>query len=330
MRVHALFSSLITLTMLQFDAGLCHAGAAEFPKDYPTRPVRLVVPFPPGGSNDIVGRFLALKLADRLGQQVVVDNRGGADGMIGSDIAARSTPDGHTLLIVSTSYAMNPAVHKKMPFDPLKHLIPIALIGTGPNAISTYPGFSGTTLRDLVMLAKAKPGQINYSSSGIGGFNHFGGELFKVMAGIDMTHVPYKGGGPAMIDLMAGHIPVMFSTLIQVLPHARSGKLRTLATGGTKRSPALPNVPTAIEAGVAGYEVTIWWGLLAPAGTPPALVNGLNGLLAGILTEADTQKRLAAEAAEPVIASPQEFGKRIESDIAKWIKVARDAKMQAH
>jgi len=306
------------------------AAANDLPKDYPSRPVRLIVPFPPGGSNDIVGRFLAVKLAERLGQQVVVDNRPGADGMIGSDIAARSVPDGHTLLIVSTSYAMNPAIHKKMPFDPVKHLIPVAFIGTGPNAISIAPNFAANNLRELIDAAKAKPGQINYASSGIGGFNHFGGELFKIMAGIDMTHVPYKGGGPAMIDLVAGHVPVMFSTLIQVLPQARGGKLRVLATGGAKRAPALANVPTAIESGVAGYEVSVWWGLLAPAAMPPALVNGLNGVVARILGEADTQKRLAAEAAEPMPISPQEFGKLIQGDIAKWIKVARDANMQAH
>jgi tripartite-type tricarboxylate transporter receptor subunit TctC len=181
-----------------------------------------------------------------------------------------------------------------------------------------------------VAAAKAKPGQINYASSGIGGFNHFGGELFKIAAGIDMTHVPYKGGGPAMIDLMAGHVPVLFSTLIQVLPHARSGKLRVIATGGAKRSPALPNVPTVIESGVAGYEVTIWWGILAPVGMRPALVSGLNAVIGQILAEPETVKRLAAEAAEPVSATPAEFGQTIQRDIAKWIKVARDAKMQAH
>jgi tripartite-type tricarboxylate transporter receptor subunit TctC len=306
------------------------AAAADLPKSYPSRPVRLIVPFPPGGSNDILGRFMAARFTERLGQQVIVDNRPGADGMIGSDIAARAAPDGHTILIVSTSYSQNPAVHKKLPFDPVKDLAPIALIGTGPNAISTNPGQSLATIKDLIAAAKAKPGQINYASSGIGGFNHFGGELFKIAAGVDMTHVPYKGGGPAMIDLMAGHVPVLFSTLIQVLPHARSGKLRVIGTGGPKRSPALPSVPTVIESGVPGYEVTIWWGFLGPAGLPPALVNGLNDVTAKILTEPETVKRLAAEAAEPAFATPAEFGQIIQKDIGKWIKVARDAKMQAH
>jgi tripartite-type tricarboxylate transporter receptor subunit TctC len=303
--------------------------AADALKDYPNRPVRLIVPFPPGGSNDILGRFMAAKLTERLGQQVIVDNRPGADGIIGTDLAARSTPDGYTLLIVSTSYSMNPGIHKKMPFDPVKDLTPISMIGTGPNAIVVNPSFPVKTVKDLVAAAKAKPGQINYASSGIGGFNHFGGELFKIAAGVDMTHVPYKGGGPAMVDIMAGHVPVLFSTLIQVLPHQRSGKLRVLATGGSKRSPALPDVPTVTESGV-NYEVTIWWGVLGPKGLPPALANGLNGTVAKILGEPETQKRLAAEAAEPMVVSPGEFGKIIEKDIAKWTKVARDAKMEAH
>jgi tripartite-type tricarboxylate transporter receptor subunit TctC len=303
--------------------------AADLPKDYPNRPVRLIVPFPPGGSNDILGRFLATKLTERLGQQVIVDNRPGADGIIGSELAVRSTPDGYTLLIVSTSYSMNPGIHKKMPFDPVKDLAPIAMLGTGPNAIVVNPSFPTKTVKDLIAAAKARPGQINYASSGIGGFNHFGGELFKSVAGVDMTHVPYKGGGPALVDIIAGHVPVLFSTLTQVLPHQRSGKLRVIATGGAKRAPALPDIPTVMEAGV-NYEVTIWWGVLGPKGLPPALANGLNATIAKILAEPDTQKRLAAEAAEPVQVTPAEFSQIIEKDIAKWTKVARDAKMQAH
>ncbi|MCC6535341.1 MAG: tripartite tricarboxylate transporter substrate binding protein [Burkholderiales bacterium] len=309
--------------------GALAAGAAELPKDFPNRPVRLIVPFPPGGSNDILGRFMALKLTERFKEQVIVDNRPGADGLIGSDIAARATPDGYTLLIVSTSYSMNPAIHKKMPFDPIKDLVPVSMIGTGPNAVVVNPNFAAKTVKDLIALAKAKAGQINYASSGVGGFNHFGGELFNSAAGIKMTHVPYKGGGPAMVDIMAGHVPVLFGTLIQVLPHARSGKLRVLATGGPKRAAVLPDVATVMESGLP-YEVTIWWGLLAPKGMPSALVAALNDTVGKTLAEADTRKRLAAEAAEPMIATPAEFGDIIRKDIAKWIKVAHDAKMEAH
>ncbi len=303
--------------------------AADSAKDYPSRPVRLIVPFPPGGSNDILGRFMAAKLTERIGQQVIVDNRPGADGIIGTDLAARATPDGYTLLIVSTSYTMNPGIHKKMPFDPVQDLTPISMIGTGSNAIVVNPNFPVKTVKELIAAAKAKPGQINYASSGIGGFNHFGGELFKTAAGIDMTHVPYKGGGPAMVDIIAGHVPVLFSTVTQVLPHQRSGKLRVIATGGPKRSPALPDVPTVMESGV-NYEVTIWWGVLGPKSLPSALTDELNATIAKILTEPDTRKRLSAEAAEPLLVTPAEFGQIIRKDIIKWTKVARDAKMQAH
>ncbi len=329
MVVRAAVFTFSLAALLPMGPAAASAAAAELPQDYPNRPVRLIVPFPPGGSNDILGRFMAARLTERLGQQVIVDNRPGADGIIGTDIAARANPDGYTLLIVSTSYAMNPAIHKKMPFDPVKDLATVAMIGTGPNAIVVNPNFAVKTVKELTAAAKAKPGQINYASSGIGGFNHFGGELFKSAAGVDMTHVPYKGGGPAMVDIIAGHVPVLFSTLTQALPHHRSGKLRVIATGGPKRSPALPDVPTVKESGV-DYEVTIWWGILAPRRTPAPLVAGLNGTVAGILAEDETKKRLLTEAAEPMAVSPSEFGKTIERDIAKWMKVAREAKIEAH
>jgi tripartite-type tricarboxylate transporter receptor subunit TctC len=305
------------------------APAADAAGDYPNRPVRLIVPFPPGGSNDILGRFMAARLTEKLGQQVIVDNRPGADGLIGSEIAARAQPDGYTLLIISTSYVMNPAIHK-MPFDPVKALIAVAAIGTGANAIVAHPGFAASGVKDLVALARAKPGQINYASSGIGGFNHFGGELFKSITGIDMTHVPYKGGGPAMVDVMAGQVPVLFSTIVQALPQLRSGKLKALGTGGKKRSPALPDVPTVIEQGYPTYEVPIWWGFLAPAGTPGPLVRRVNDVVAQILAETETRKRLSAEAAEPWVAQPAEFGGVITADLVRWAQVAKQANIRAH
>jgi len=305
------------------------ASAAAPASDFPTRPVRIIVPFPPGGSNDILGRFMAARLTDRFGQQAIVDNRPGADGLIGSDIAARAQPDGYTLLVISTSYVMNPAIHK-MPFDPLTALTAVATIGTGANAIVAHPGFPATGVKELVALAKAKPGQINYASSGVGGFNHFGGELFKVITGTNMAHVPYKGGGPAMIDVMAGQVPVLFSTIIQALPHLRTGKLKALGTGGQKRSSALPDVPTVIEQGYPDYVVPIWWGFLAPAGTPPAVIQRINADVAAILTEAETRKRLSAEAAEPWAATPAEFGKTIADDLVRWARVAKQANIRAH
>jgi tripartite-type tricarboxylate transporter receptor subunit TctC len=311
-------------------AGAAAGGAhgAEAAARFPTKPVRIIVPFPPGGSNDILGRFIGLKLSERLGQQTVIDNRAGADGIIGTDIAARATPDGYTLLIVSTSYTMNPAIHK-LPYDPERSLAPVATIGTGPNVLATHPGLPAATLKEFIALAKAKPGHLRYASSGIGGFNHFGGELFKAMAGIDLVHVPYKGGGPAMVDVMAGQVELLVGTLIQGLPHIRAGRLRPLGVGGARRSPSLPEVPTIAEAGVPGYDGSIWWGLLAPAGVPPAIVARLNAEIAAILRDPDTAKRLTAEAAEPLISSPQEFRRLIADDLAKWKKVALGAGIKA-
>lgn len=304
------------------------AQAADAAKGYPARPIRIIVPFPPGGSNDILGRFIGQRLSERLGQQAVIDNRGGADGIIGTDIAARATPDGYTLLVVSTSYSMNPAVHK-LPYDPLKSLIPVSLIGTGPNVVATTPALPVKSVKELIALAKSKPGQLRYASSGIGGFNHFGGELFKSMAGVDMLHVPYKGGGPAMIDVISGQVEVLFGTLIQTLPHIRTGKLRPLGVGGARRTPALPEVPTIAEAGVTGYDGSIWWGILGPAGMPRAIVTRLNTEIGAILRDPETAKRLSAEAAEPVIAPPEAFGKLIAINVAKWSRVAREAGIKA-
>lgn len=309
-----------------FTAG--HAAAQADPAKYPTRPIRLIVPFPPGGSNDIIGRLIAQKLTERVGQQTIVDNRPGADGIIGADIASRSAPDGHTLLIVSTSYAMNPAVHK-LPFDPVKALAPVSPIGSGANVIAVTPSLPVKTVKDLIALAKTSPGKVRYASSGIGGFNHFGGELFNTMAGIKMTHIPYKGGGPAMVDVMTGQVEVVFGTLTQALPHIRSGKLKALAVGSPKRSAAMPELPTVSEAALPGYDASIWWGVLAPAGTPPAIVARLNKEITAILSDPEMVKRLASDAAEPFAASPDAFGKLIVSDIAKWKRIAKEAGIRA-
>ena len=289
----------------------------------------MVVPFPPGGSNDILGRFMGQKLTERLGQQVVIDNRGGADGIIGTEIASKAPPDGHTLLIISSTYSMNPAIYK-LPYDPIKSFTPISLIGTGGNVITVHPSVPVRNVKDLIALAKARPGQLRYASSGVGGFNHFGGELFKTMAGVDMIHVPYKGGGPAMIDVMSGQVEVLFSTLIQALPHIRSGKMRALGVGSEKRSPLMPDVPTIVESGVAGYDGSIWWGFLGPAGMSADIQSRLHGEVVAVLRDPESAKRLASEAAEPAIATPDEFLKIIMRDITKWISVAKQAGINAH
>ena len=313
------------LVVLGLLAGLFPASqSAAQANSFPTKPIRWIIPFPPGGSNDILGRYLGIKLSDRLKQQVVIDNRGGANGIIGADLAAQAPADGYTLLMVSTSWVMNAAV-RPLPYDVEKSFDPISMIGSAPNSIVTHPQKGFATLRELVDRARAKPASIFYASTGIGGFNHFGGELFKKVAGIDMVMVPYKGGGPAMIDVMAGQMPVMFSSLTQVLPHLRSGKLKVLAIGADKRSPVVPEIPTVAEAGFPGYEVYVWWGIAAPAGTPPAVQEKLRREFTAILQDPETLKRLAAEAAEPRLMTPADLRKMVRDDRKKWADVAQQA-----
>ena len=292
--------------------------------NFPDKPIRWVIPFPPGGSNDVLSRFLGAKMSDRIGQQVVIDNRGGANGIIGAELVANSPADGYTILMISTSYVMNAAV-RKLPYDVEKSFDPITTIGSSPNSIVVYPGAGIGSLRELVDKAKANPGTINYASTGVGGFNHFGGELFKKLAGIDMVMVPYKGGGPAMIDIMAGQIPVMFTSVTQVLPHVRSGKIKMLAVGAAKRVAAVPDIPTVAESGYPGYEVAVWWGVSAPAGVPKPAFDRLRRELTAILRDPETEKLLARDAAEVKIIKPAEFRKLIHDEVLKWKDVAKTA-----
>ena len=255
---------------------------SAFADDYPNRPVRLIVPFPPGGSNDVVGRLVAQQLSNQLGQQVFVDNRGGAGGVIGTEACATAAPDGYTLCIISIAHAVNPALHK-LNYDPIKSFTPISIFATGPNVLAINPTLPVNSVKELVALAKQKPGELNYASAGVGSFQHLGGELFKLTAGVNIVHVPYKGGGPAMQDVISGHVKIMFSSLIQTTPFIKSGQLKALGTGGAKRTSVLPDVPTISEAGVPGYVADNWWGLAAPAGLPRAIarqaVQGEPGLV---------------------------------------------------
>ncbi|MBI1965633.1 MAG: tripartite tricarboxylate transporter substrate binding protein [Betaproteobacteria bacterium] len=315
------------LAVLGLLAGLLpamHSAAQPQAGDYPNKPIRWIIPFPPGGSNDVLGRYLGIRLTERVGQQVVIDNRGGANGIIGTELAAQSPADGYTLLMVSTSFVMNAAV-RPLPYDIEKSFDPISMIGSAPNSIVTHPQRGFGTLRELVDRARAKPASIFYASTGIGGFNHFGGELFKKVAGIDMVMVPYRGGSPAMVDVMAGNMPVMFSSLTQVLPHVRSGRLKVLAIGAANRSPVVPDVPTVIESGFPGYEVTVWWGVAAPAGAPPAVIEKLRREITAVLEDPETKKRLLADAAEPRIVTPGELRNIIRNDKKKWAGVAKQA-----
>lgn len=297
-------------------------------QDYPTKTIRMIVPFPPGGSNDIIGRQVATNLTERFGRQVVVDNRGGAGGIVGTELVAKAPPDGYTLLIISVAYPMGAAIYK-LPYDPVKAFTPVALLGTGPNALAVHPALPVKNVKELVALAKARPGQLQYASAGIGSFQHLSSELFKSMAGVNILHVPYKGGGPATIDTIAGQVQMSIGSLIQLLPHLRSQKLRVLATGGGKRAAALPDVPTISESGVPGYEANNWWGIMAPTGTPDAIVRRVNTEANAVMMLPDMRKRLAAEGAEALNGTPDQFAKHIAAEMAKWLKVTRDANIKA-
>ena len=307
-------------------SALAAPGAAA--DDYPSRAIRLTIPFPPGGSNDVVGRIVANQLGTKLGKQVFVDNRAGAGGIVGSDLAAKATPDGYTLLVVSIAHAVDPWLYKE-PFDPLKDFVPVSIIATGTNVLTVNPKVLVHSVKELLALAKEKPGVLNYASAGIGSFQHLSGELFKLTAAVDIQHVPYKGGGPAMLAVIAGEAQVMFSSIVQTVPNIQSGTLRALATGGAERSPILPDLPTIAEAGVPGYVATNWWGIVAPAGTPQPIVDKLHDAIAELLNSAETKKYLDNEGAAPVHMSATEFGKFIEAEIAKWGPVVKQAGMKA-
>ena len=320
-RLHA---TLLTIAGLVL--ALTTAAAAQ---EYPTKPVRLIIPFPPGGSNDVVGRLIATHLGDRLGKQVVVDNRGaGAGGVVGSEVAANSPHDGYTLLIISLAHAVNPWLYR-LKYDPIKSFVPIGIMASGTNVLAVNPTLGVKTVRELVALAKQKPGELNYASAGIGSFQHLGGELFKLMAGVNLLHVPFKGGGPAMVDVVGGHTKVMFSSLVQTTPHIRSGKLRALGTGGSARNPVLPDVPTIAEAGVPGYEAVNWWGIVAPAGTPAAIVDKLHTEITAVQNSDEVKKYFASEGAQTVQMSSAEFATFIDKEMKKWERVVKEGGIKA-
>jgi tripartite-type tricarboxylate transporter receptor subunit TctC len=314
--------------LLQAAALLVALSTSVAAQDYPTKPVRLIIPFPPGGSNDVVGRMIANQLGERLGKQIIVDNRSGAGGVNGTEIAARSPADGYTILIISIAHAVNPALYK-LTYDPIKSFTPVSILATGTNVLTVNPGVPANSVKELIALAKQKPGELHVAHAGVGSFQHLGSELFKLMAGVNIVMVPFRGGGPSMIDVIGGHSQIMLSSLIQAVPHIRSGKLRALGTGGSKRVPVLAEVPTIAEAGVPGYEAVNWWGILAPAGTPQPIVDKLHKELAVVLASDETKQRFASEGAEVVRMSSSEFGKFIESEMAKWGKVVKDANIKA-
>jgi len=295
---------------------------------YPSRPVRFILPFPPGGPTDILGRLISERLTAQLGQPVVTENRGGAGGNVGAEAAAKSTPDGYTIVLVAPSLAISPTLYAKLNYDPVKDLAPISLVATVPNVVvtqTTHPA----TLREFIAAAKAKPGGMNFGSGGSGTSNHLAGELFNILTGATLTHVPYKGVNLAMQDVIAGRIDLVVIGVPAAAPHVRSGKLRALAVIAPQRLPALPEVPTVAEAGLPGFEVTTWYGILAPAGTPRPIIARLNTELLKVMHSPEMKERLAGIGTDPVTSTPEEFAAYIQAEIGKWGDVIRKAKLRA-
>jgi tripartite-type tricarboxylate transporter receptor subunit TctC len=297
-------------------------------QDFPNKPLRLIVPFPPGGSNDIMARMTATQLGERLGQSVVIENKGGAGGVLGTEIAAKAPPDGYTILLISVAYAFGPALYKQLPYDPETAFQPITILGRGPSALTVHPSVPVSNVKELIALAKANPGKLNYASAGVGSFQHLSCALFVNQAGIDVVHIPYKGGGPAMADVIGGQAQMVMPSLIQVVPHIKSGRLKVLGTSGAKRSAILPGVPTISES-LPGYESYNWWGLLVPAGTPKPVVDRLYAAVSDLLRSKETSNRMETEGAEPVRMTPAEFGRFISAELVKWGRVAREVGIKA-
>jgi tripartite-type tricarboxylate transporter receptor subunit TctC len=304
-------------------------GNAPAQDNYPNRPLKLILPFPPGGGTDILGRQIAEKLGEKLGQPVVTENRGGAGGNVGAEAAAHSAPDGYTLVLVAPSLAISPTLYSKLNYDAVRDLQPITLVATIPNMLITQPSL-GPTLKDFIATVKQKPGEYNFGSGGSGTSNHLGGELFNIVAGTKLVHVPYKGVNLAMQDVLAGRIHLVVIGVPAALPHIKSGKLRALAVIAPQRLGALPDVPTAAEAGLPNFDVTTWYGILTPAGVPKPIVQRLNRELVAIMNSTDMKEKLARQGTDVRTSTPEEFGAYIKEEIAKWGDVIRKAGLHAN
>src|SRR5687768_3166866 len=305
---------------------LCCAALQAFAQGYPAKPVRVIVPYPPGGGNDTLGRLFAAKLGERLGQPFVVENRPGAGTMIGTEAAAKSPPDGYTILLSSiATHALSPNLYSRVPYDPIKDFAPITLLGIAPTVLVVNSDLPAKNLQELIALAKSKPGQFAYASGGNGTPPHINAEVFKALAGVDLLHVAYKGGGPALTDLVAGRVHLMLDTAASAMPHVRTGKLRALALSAPKRSGEYPDLPTFAEAGLPAYDTNAWYSMHAPAGTPPQIVRRLSGELAAILKDADILARFKQLSTEPVGNNPEEFSAFVKAELEKYARVINAA-----
>jgi tripartite-type tricarboxylate transporter receptor subunit TctC len=308
-------------------AACCALAWSAHGQDYPSKSIRLIVPFAPGGGTDLIGRIVAQQMSEALGHQFVVDNRGGAGSVLGSDLASKAAPDGYTLLLGNISLAFNASLYRKLPFDAVRDFAPVTLVAVQPNILVIHPGLPAKTLNDFVALARSQPGKLTYASAGTGSGTHLAMELLKLQLKLDIVHVPYKGTGPALTDVISGQVNSMLSTFASALPHVKTGRLRALGVTSKTRSRATPDVPTLVEAGVPDYDYTTWYGLLAPRGTPAAVVGKLAKTAGTILVSEDAKRKFEAQGVDPLVDTPAEFAAYLKSETAKWARVVKEAKI---
>jgi tripartite-type tricarboxylate transporter receptor subunit TctC len=296
---------------------------------YPNKPIRMIVPYPPGGPTDVLGRIVAQKLSESLGQQVLIENRPGASGMIGAEMVAKAAPDGYTLLTNASIHIINPSLYPKMNFDALRDFVPVSLIAQVPLILVVNPGLPAKSVQELIALGKAQPDRLNFGSSGNAAAPHLAGESFKIATGVQMQHVPYKGSAPALTDLIGGQVQLIFDSMPSAMPHVKSGKIRALAVTTARRSPTVPDLPTIAESGVPGFDISTWYGVWAPAGTPRDIVNRISSEVAKALQQPAVRERLVALGAEPAGDTPEEFAAYCQSELAKWSKIVRESGAKA-
>jgi tripartite-type tricarboxylate transporter receptor subunit TctC len=323
--------ALVRVIALWFLSGLlCGAPAvAQDAKDYPTKPIRVIVPYPPAGGTDVIARILTEPLGTVLGQPIIIDNRGGAAGNLGTDLAAKAAPDGYTILLTLSSHTINPKLYDKLPFDVERDFAPISLVALSPQILVAHPSVPANNIRELIALARSQPGTLNYASVGTGSPGHIAGELFKLKAGVDIVHVPYKGGGPAVTDTLGGQVQLLFVTLPAAMQYVKAGRLKALAVTSDKRSLAAPDIPTIAESGVPDCVVNSWYGALAPAKTPPAIAAKLQAAFAKVLAMPEVKDKLFAQGAEAAPSTAADFERRIHDELKQWEYVIREAKIKA-
>lgn len=323
------FSVAATVLAAVFASSLLRSQGLQA-QTYPSKPIRLLVPFPPGGSTDIVARIVAQKLSERLGQQVIIENRGGAGGTLGTEIAARAAPDGYTLTLATTStHVVAPSVYARLGYDPVRDFAPLSLVAVTPYLLVIHPSLPAKSLQEFVAYTKARPGQLNYASAGTGSTTHLAMEMLKGAAGLYVVHIPYNGNGPASTAVIAGQVEILFGSLPAVLPHARSGRVRALAVGSPQRSPSLPDVPTVAESGFPGFDASLWLAIMAPAGTPAAVIARLHGEILAVVTAPEAADALGKAGAEPVTSTPAELAGMVKEGVEKYAKIVKTAGIKA-